>query len=130
MTVSMSLEVEVGVSIRDICSVFLDFGAEVCSDDEVLTGCLGLFNTYFVFRESGEVDEVVAEGANVSWLVGIRGVFHCPIGTLGDSYDEIKVFLRFLSGRISSNFLLSFQYEDIYVVRDEGGIKFLKEVIV
>ncbi|URD43875.1 hypothetical protein M6G63_06370 [Pseudomonas sp. BYT-5] len=97
MTVTMSLEIESGIALGEISQVLSEFGADVCSESDGVSGNFEISNTYFVFCECDGLSEVVTEGANLSWNVGVRGAFHCPIDSLAASANEIKHFLSFLS---------------------------------
>ncbi|UCJ18871.1 hypothetical protein K5Q02_11110 [Pseudomonas sp. MM211] len=125
----MSLEVESGISMRGISSVLSKFGAKISVDGDGVSGNFEGSNAYFVFRECHGFEEVVTEEINVSWGVGVRGAFHCPGNLLAESYDDIKRFLSFLAERESCRFILSFQYESIYAIRDEAGLRFIKEMV-
>lgn len=131
MTVTMSLEIESGIAINEIALMLSEFGAELCadSDSDSVSGNFEISNAYFVFHQCGGLDEIVAEGVDVNWVVGVRGAFHCPINSLAASADEIKSFLSFLSEKKPCRFILSFQYESIYAIRDEDGLRFLKEMV-
>ncbi|MBH3361378.1 MULTISPECIES: hypothetical protein [Pseudomonas] len=129
MTVTMSLEIESGIALGEISQVLSEFGADVCSESDGVSGNFEISNTYFVFCECDGLSEVVTEGANLSWNVGVRGAFHCPIDSLAASANEIKHFLSFLSEKKTCKFILSFQYESVYAIRDENGLRFLKEMV-
>lgn len=129
MTVTMSLEIESGIALSEISLMLSEFGAELCADGDGVSGNFKVSNTYFVFRDCNGLDEVVTEGVSVSWFVGVRGAFHCPVDALAASADEIKHFLSFLSEKKICKFILSFQYESVYAIRDEDGLRFLKEMV-
>lgn len=99
MTITMSLEIESGISMNEIAWVLSEVGAELCTDSDGVSGNFDVSNTYFVFRESHGLGEVVTEGVNVSWVVGIRGAFHCPVDSLAESSDDINRFLNVLSDK-------------------------------
>ncbi|MWK59160.1 hypothetical protein GO594_24500 [Pseudomonas otitidis] len=125
----MSLEIESGISMNEISRALSEVGAELCVDSDGVSGNFDISNTYFVFRECDGFDGVVAEGVNVGWVVGARGAFHCPVDSLAESSDDIKRFLNFLSEEESCRFILSFEYESVYAIRDEDGLRFLKEMV-
>ncbi|MFV3404170.1 hypothetical protein ACNFIC_09450 [Pseudomonas sp. NY15463] len=125
----MSLEIATGTSMQEIGSVLSGVGAEVCIDNDDLSGNLGASNTYFVFRKCHELEQVVTEGVSVSWAVGVRGAFHCPVDSLAQGSSDIKRFLTDLSEKNQCYFIFSFQYESVYAVRDEDGLRFLNEMV-
>lgn len=129
MTITMSLEIEVGTTLEEIFLSLSDFGANPCIDNGIVSGNFKASNTYFVFRECDGVNEIATEDAGADWYVGTRGAMHCPVESLAASSDDVRQFLIFLSKTKSCRFILSFQYESTYAIRDEGGLRFLKEIM-
>lgn len=129
MTVTMSLEVESGISMEALSLVLSKAGAECSVDSEFVSGNFKRSNAYFVFNECHDFHEVVADGVSVNWSVGVRGAFHCPASTLVESSNDIKNFLIFLADMEDCRFVLSFQYETVYAIRDESGLRFLEEMV-
>ncbi len=129
MTITMNLEIEVGISFEEIASVLSVMGAEYAIESGYLTGNFKYSGVYFVFRCFSTPEDVAAEGVNVDWKAGMSGAFHCPIKYLLESSEDIKSFLTKLSIETDFKFVLSFQYESLYVIRDEFGIGFLKNMV-
>lgn len=129
MTITMNLEIEVGMSFEDIASVLSVMGAEHAIESGYLTGNFKYSGAYFVFRYFRIPEDVAAEEVNVDWKAGMSGTFHCPIKYLLESSEDIKSFLTKLSIETAFKFVLSFQYESLYVIRDEFGISFLKNMV-
>ncbi|MEE4815645.1 hypothetical protein V2K27_22685 [Pseudomonas alliivorans] len=129
MTITMSLEVEEGTSFDKVSLVLSKMGADYSVDGKYLTGNFNCSNCYFVFRYIAPHDAVAAEGVEVGWKVGVRGAFHSPIKSLSESWNEIKIFLTEFSIGTNLRFVLSFQYESVYAIRDEYGVKFLKSMV-
>ena len=129
MTITMNLELELGICFKEIESVFSTVSAEYTIEDGYLKGNFKYSNAYFVFRCFSAPDDVAAEGANANWKVGMSGAFHCPASSLLEGSIDIKSFLTALAVETDFKFVLSFQYESLYVVRDESGIVFLKSMI-
>ncbi|NIF18703.1 hypothetical protein [Pantoea sp. Cy-639] len=125
----MNLEIEVGISFEEIASVLSVMGAEHAIESGYLTGNFKYSGVYFVFRCFSTPEDVAAEGVNVDWKAGMSGAFHCPIKYLLESSEDIKSFLAKLSIETDFKFVLSFQYESLYVIRDEFGINFLKNMV-
>lgn len=129
MTITMSLEIEEGISFHAISSVLSKVGVGYTVEYEYLTGNFDCSNCYFVFRRVYPHD-VAAEGIVASWKVSVRGAFHVPISTLSESSKEIQGFLVGLSMETELRFVLSFQYESIYAVRDEQGLRFVNSMVI
>lgn len=129
MTITMNLEVEAGVSFEVIASVLSIMGAEHAIEGGYLTGNFKNSGVYFVFRCFSTPEDVAAEGLDVDWKVGMSGAFHCPIRYLLESSEDIKYFLANLSIETAFKFVLSFQYESLYVIRNEFGVNCLKNMV-
>ncbi|WP_223114020.1 hypothetical protein [Pseudomonas syringae] len=125
----MNLEIEVGISFEEIASVLSAMGAEYAIENGYLTGNFKTSNIYFVFRCFSTPDDVAAEGVDVDWKTGMSGAFHCPVKYLLESSADIKSFLTTLSIETVFKLVLSFQYESLYVIRDEFGIEFLRNMV-
>lgn len=130
MTITMSLEIEEGISFDAIFSVLSKVGAGFKVEQEYLTGNFDCSNCYFVFRRVFPHDDVAAEGVEASWKVSVRGAFHAPISSLSESSKDIQDFLVGLSMETELRFVLSFQYESVYAVRDEQGLRFVNSMVV
>lgn len=126
----MSVEIESVISILDISLALSEVGAEFVLDKEGVSGNFKKSLAYFVFSECEHYENVVTDGANVAWLVGARGAFHCRIDHLSESSDDIKQFLYISSEMINCRFFFSFQYESVYAIRDETGLHYLKEMVI
>ncbi|WP_443190061.1 hypothetical protein [Pseudomonas indica] len=129
MTISMNLEVEVGLGLKEIISVLTAENIEHCISNADVTGNFPRSNAYFVFYDSSDFPDVMVEGAGMEWKVGTRGVFHCPVSALAENSEDIKSFLLRLADSFGSRFVLSFQYESIYSVRDKSGLHFLRDMV-
>lgn len=79
MTITMNLEIKVGVSFEEIASVLSVMGAEHAIESGYLTGNFKYSGVYFVFRCFSTPEDVAAEGVDVDWKAGMSGAFHCPI---------------------------------------------------
>lgn len=129
MTITMNLEVEIGVSFKEIASVLSVMQAEYLVENIYLKGNFKSSLSYFVFRCFSVPEKVAAEGVSVDWEVGMSGAFHCSIGRLSESSVDIMSFLKELSIQTVFKFALSFQYESLYAIRDDSGVVFLKHMV-
>ncbi|UKE61958.1 hypothetical protein [Xanthomonas graminis] len=125
----MNLEIEKNIHISKITDALIAVCAEYQVGDGKITGNFKKSNAYFVFSlDDGEAD-IEAEGAVGGWKVGARAAFHCPIGSLAESWGEIKEYMFALKKFCKNRFVISFQYEKIYAVREGDEIYFLAEVV-
>jgi hypothetical protein len=82
-------------------------------------------NMYFFF-ESVQDGRLCAEGIEVEWLVGGKIVFVYVISAFDECSRQLHEFLQCLSKMSSARWVLSFQYESVCAVRDDGGLQWLK----
>lgn len=129
MTITMSVEIEEGISFDAISAVISKLAGGYTIEQEYLTGNFDCSNCYFAFRRVFPHD-VAAEGVEASWKVSVRGAFHAPIRSLSESSKDIQDFLVGLSIETELRFVLSFQYESVYAVRDEQGLRFVNSMVV
>lgn len=129
MKSTMMLEVEEGASLEEMISVILVMEEEYKIEDERLIGCFDNSNSYFVFRQLASAEQIVAEGVGFDWAIGVRGAFHCPVSKLSEASIDLENFVTILSGVTDFRFVLSFQYETIYAIRDELGLNVLRRMV-
>ncbi|WP_157835195.1 hypothetical protein [Xanthomonas sp. SHU 199] len=118
----MNLEIEEKASQDCVLRALNGIRASYDIDNGKIFGNFEESKTYFVFSTSVGGSDVMAEGFNGSWKVGVSAVFHCSNDDLEHSWEEIKGYMASLMKECNCRFVLSFQYEKIYAVRDEGGI--------
>lgn len=129
MTITMSLEVEVGVSLDEIASVLLSMNAKYFVEASSLTGNFKESNCYFVFWCQIPRCDISVEGVDKAWKVGLEGIFSSRISSLAESWNDMKRFLEGLVGKTNLRFFLSFQYESLYAVGDGSCVRFLKNMV-
>ncbi|WP_395607451.1 hypothetical protein [Pseudomonas sp. B22129] len=124
----MNLEIEEGVSYGDIASVLYKVKARYAEEEGKLFGNLFRSNCFFVFERASPHFEVLAEHVAVEWKVGVRGSFNSPNSAMEESWEDIKAFVAALANDLDFKFVLSFQYEGVYVLNDEGGFKVVQNM--
>lgn len=129
MSITMNLEIESGVSIEELVSIFRKIGQESTIEGGLLTGNFSDSDAFFTFFYPPAAVDVSAEGLNVRWQAGLVGAIHCSIGFLAGAQADITALLVALEKETAARFILSFQYETIYAVRDELGLVFHKSML-
>lgn len=129
MTIMMNLEIEETASFDCVMRALNDVGASYNIEGGKIIGNLDKSRTYFVFSKCVSGSKVMAEGFNDSWKVGVSAAFHCSNDELAQSWDEIKGYMFFLMKACDCKFVLSFQYEKIYAVRDENEVNYINEMV-
>lgn len=129
MSFTMGLEIEYGATLNDIAKSLSTLEENCELERERLDVNFKSSGCQLSIRRLICPEEIVAEGCPMSWKVGLRGAFHCRAANLAESWRDIKSFLQVLCLIIDSGFILSFQYEDIYAIRDAEGLSFRKSMI-
>ena len=130
MSIAMMLEVENGAAIEDISDILLKVGSSYELEDGRLDSFLTESGCQFSISYVSEPESVIADGmGDVDWTVGLRGAFHCRGANLVESWRDIKRFVQTFAEIKRFRFVLSFQYEDIYVIRNSDGFFIRKEMI-
>ncbi|MCC4598330.1 hypothetical protein NRY95_00960 [Xanthomonas campestris pv. phormiicola] len=124
----MNLEIEEKASGDCILLALDNVCATYTAENGEIFGNLGKSNAYFVFSTCISDDQVMAEGFSDSWKAGVRAAFHCPNNRLAESWEEIKSYMFALMKECDCKFVLSFQYEKIYAIRNEGEINFINQM--
>ncbi|EIK94561.1 hypothetical protein PMM47T1_20758 [Pseudomonas sp. M47T1] len=129
MSIAMNLEIESGVSIEKLASIFRQIGQDGTIEGGLLTGNFSDSNAFFTFFCPPAAVDVSAEGLDVCWQAGLVGAIHCPVSFLVEAQADIAALLVALEKETAARFVLSFQYETIYAVRDEVGLVFHKSML-
>ncbi|OPA86063.1 hypothetical protein BFW87_25225 [Pseudomonas fluorescens] len=128
MSITMFLEIEEGVSYSEIISVLSKMKASYAEEEDNLFGNFFRSNCFFVFDRASSDFEVIAESVTVDWKVGVRGSFSSPNSAMEESWGDIKAFVATLANDARFKFVLSFQYEGVYALNNEGGFKIVQEM--
>ena len=129
MSITMSLEIESGATLDEIAEALTSIGERYDVDAVKLDFTFKNSGCNFSIRRLSCPEGVVAEGANLNWRVGLRGAFNCRVSNMEDSWNDIKIFLRELYWTTRYYFVLSFQYESVYVVRNREGLSFVRNMV-
>ncbi|MCD9120885.1 hypothetical protein [Cupriavidus sp. UGS-1] len=71
--------------------------------------------------------EVVTEGLpqQKDWLVGMRVSFQYRSAGYESAMRAARSFVEHMAARTQAEFILSFQYDSVYAIRDSAGLHFL-----
>lgn len=122
MSLMMTIEFEWNARLSDIARVLAALGEEFESREDEISGYFTESNCRFDFSNEPMPDPLLAEGVTINWRVGIRGTFHYRAGNLEASGRRITEFVEAYAAACGSRFVLSFQYESPYAIRDEEGL--------
>ena len=126
MSIEMSLELSDGLSIEDIKAILFSCGATLVEEDtdkSLVFFSDSKMNAWI--DPSGMNTSVRAMGiSSTNWSVKYRILFRL----FGNKYDECKRDFDCTIRKIAKNgnvyFIAAYQFEDIYAIRDEGGLRF------
>ena len=130
MSVMMALEIESGVVLEDIVSIWEQMDIEVELGECECSGYLPESYAGFSFTLCPRPRAMFAEGMDVDWSIGMLATFHIRAGNMMIGIEEIYRFIKILAHENRHRFVLSCQYETIYAVREEGGLQILREIEV
>ena len=118
----MVLEIESGVTLDDVAATLwsLNLPSEVGRNiwGGLLPGC----RCGFGFKLHPVPLEVGVRGMEVDWRVGLTMTFHFRAAHMLRSLHEIYRLIEVFAAQHRHRFVLSFQYERVYAVRDETGL--------
>jgi len=129
MSFVLSLEIDTCLSKKEFIEAALACGAVSASDGEEEVSMIFPRSGLQVFlRTSFDLPHVLAEGLEkpVLWDVGMRASLAYVIDKYDDCNFDVRRLMERLEASSSSNFVLSFQYETVYAIRDEDGLHFFQ----
>lgn len=138
MSITLNFEADCKIQRQEIIRAIESAGANVLVEEKFgLSGNFPISNMHFAlvdrnnsyWTENGMRSSVIAEGVSkpLDWDICIRISFKFVTERYAECSKELHQFLRRLAELTSGNFLLSFQYESVYVINDEGGLRFIEE---
>lgn len=123
MSLTMFLEIERGAELQGIALALAGVGVHPDAQEQSVSGFFADSNCQFIFQYDSSPEEVLADLVEVDWIVGIRGSFHYRASDLHSSWKDIVKFIKSYADSQPFCFLLSFQFETIYAVRDRTGLR-------
>lgn len=121
----MWIEIETGASIRGISDTLMAMDIQMEPVEGAASGFFNRSHCQFLFRYDSSPEDVVVDSLQVDWRVGVRGSFHYRADNLHESLADIVEFVRSYAASQPFNFVLSFQLETVYAVRNQSGLRFL-----
>lgn len=128
MSITLHLEIEDIFQLSDIESCFGAINVEDVeyAENEVSAYLPDTNATVVVEVDPGDMN-IVAEGAEAGWNVGIRMHFHVD-PTRPDYLLDVKSLLDEIATVSRAKFVLSLHYETIFAKRGEEGLIFVREM--
>jgi hypothetical protein len=125
----MVFEFEGYPRVEQLVDVLGELGASVDVEISHFSRNFPESNAFFVYTQHATLEDIGTDQANpLGWKIGARLIVHCPIRTLAESAQELDDFMAALVRGMNNRFLLSFQYESIYAVRDHDLVVYKKMI--
>jgi hypothetical protein len=129
MSLSLNMEIDSQLQFEDLHTVFEKAGLiNITSNDGELSAEFRNSKMAVDAERRDDLPEPLTEGigSEERWKVGSRIAFYYQISNPELCNKEISHFLKELANFTSANFVLSFQYENIYALRDRHGLRFME----
>ena len=125
MSIEMTLEADEGLAKGDVVRAS-EGVAVVKSEGDRVSGAFPLSGMTF-YGEFHVTDPVLlTEVVGEKWRVGSRMAFQLVIPKYGECMRELGVFIARLASLSRACFVVAFEYETPYAVRNERGLQLLK----
>lgn len=132
MSFSLDLEIDSRADKSHVLDILRDM--HFVMYDEGSDGVRGNFpgsNMYVVARWVTEESEMPPRTEDSdfakNWKIGVRASFYYVIGKQAQCSFEVNDFLSRLNEKSDAFFILSFQMEKIYAIRDESGFRVVEK---
>jgi hypothetical protein len=133
MGIEMFVEIDDHLATEELLQVFTDLGVEIFqSEDHGFSGRFPYSEMFFhVFQEGKSTlgHEVITEecAGKILWTISTRIKFRYVNANFDQCGADIKKFVTGLANGSAANFVLAFQFEKIYAIRDHAGLRFLRD---
>lgn len=125
MAIELMLEIDTRFSIEDIRSALASFpGSDIVEETVGLTGPVSADGPYIFVHREAVPKASLSNGYSADWLVAGRIVFRVFTSHYAANLSAVKRFVQLLADLSPAFFVLSFQYDALYAVRDESGLHF------
>ena len=129
MSATLNLEIDPRLEFEDLKKCFEIAGIiNISSDDSVIDAEFFASKMSVSARRCDDLPDLLLENFESPdrWRVGSRVIFYYQIATPELCNKEIATFLAQLFSASAAYFVLSFQYESAYALRDRDGLKFME----
>lgn len=128
MSLVMVLEMESGATVEDVASTLSGLNPVLQGKRIIEGGLLSGSRCGYGFQVHRDSVPVRARGMRVPWRVGLTMTFHFRAAYMLDSLGQIYQLIELFADQHPHRFVLSFQYERIYAVRDECGLNLVWKI--
>ncbi|WP_193069373.1 hypothetical protein [Pseudomonas sp. K5] len=122
----MCIEIEQGASMEGIACSLKALNVQLDAEGASVSGFFQSSHCQFGFEYDSSPQHLLAESVQVDWRVGLRGSFHYRADNLHGSWADIVAFIQRYAASQPFEFVVSFQLETAYVVRDVAGLRIVR----
>ena len=122
MSLVMVLEIESGVRLDDVAATLVSLEATIDRNPFIRGGLLPGSKCAFGLKVHPLPVPVRAQDVQVDWEAGVSMTFHFRAATMQECLRDIYALIELFATQHRHRFVLSFQYERIYAIRDESGL--------
>lgn len=122
MSLVMVLEIESGVTLDNVAQTLRTLEATIDRNRFIRGGLLPGSKCAFGLKVHPVSVPVRTRHVHVEWEVGLTMTFHFRAAYMLDSLTDIYALIELFAEQHHHRFVLSFQYERVYAVRDEAGL--------
>jgi len=128
MSLEMTLEADSRLGREDAKKLLSDTGA--IDFEEKSDGFVARFpdsNMSVLFRDGLKHGNALTEAIeDRGWLIGSRMTFRYMSNTFEKCDSELRLFVSNLAKESKAFFVVAFQYEEVWALSDEAGLRFMK----
>lgn len=128
MGLTMCIEIEQGASMEGIACSLKALDVQLDAEGASVSGFFQRSHCQFGFEYDSSPLHLLAESVQVDWRVGLRGSFHYRADNLHSSWADIVAFIQRYAASQPFEFVVSFQFESAYAVRDTAGLRIVGTV--
>lgn len=129
MSITLNLEIDPRLRFEDLRKVFEAAGLDgIASDDSEINADFRESKMAVSAQRRDDLPDLLIEGLDSPdrWKVGSRVIFYYQVATPELCNKEVSRFIKALELASPAYFALSFQYENVYALRDRQGLRFVE----
>jgi hypothetical protein len=129
MSFDLNLEIENVLSDDDVKCILSECGAtDIEGTVDGMNGVFPLSGMTFVYKNTLASSDIAVEDVQESdWRVGSRIYFRFRLNEMEQSSGDLNCVLETFASKSSARFILSYQFERTYAVRDRNGLRLLEK---
>jgi hypothetical protein len=129
MSFDLNLEIENVLSDDDVKRILYECGAtDIEGTVDGMSGVFPLSGMTFVYKNTLASSDIAVEDVQESdWRVGSRIYFRFQLNEMEQSSSDLNCVLETFASKSTARFILSYQFERTYAVRDRNGLRRLEK---